>query len=177
MLRGQVEGPVEPGEIERPVGGLEEGPGELPEMGELEAERGHLRKVALPLGLGPMLGIIIDADLHQVGLGEEPPGVRGRRLRRGAGRRRRGGGEPAQKDEGQAEGRDLLHDSLLEGTDHTDLPAFSLRRPASWPQAAAMSLPLDRRRVVPTLRSSSQRLNRVISASDGVLNAGPSTGL
>jgi hypothetical protein len=73
-------------------------------MGELEAELGYFPEVPLPLGSGPVLGVIEDADLHQVGLGEEPLGVMDRRLERPGGPSRGGDSGRRGERDGEKEG-------------------------------------------------------------------------
>ena len=71
MAVREGDGAVEPGEVEPAVFRLEESPGELGHVDEGEAERGDVGQVAVPFGLRPVLGVVIDPDLHELFLGEK----------------------------------------------------------------------------------------------------------
>jgi hypothetical protein len=65
--RGELDVLVEPRKIELVLRGLQERPRELAEVHELEAESPDVREVPRPLARGPRLGIVVDAEVHQVG--------------------------------------------------------------------------------------------------------------
>src|SRR5688500_13487146 len=64
---GEVDCAIEPGEIESSLAWLHECPREFAQMDEFESELTDVREIARPLGVGPRLGIVVDAELHQLG--------------------------------------------------------------------------------------------------------------
>ena len=87
---GQGDGLVQPAEVIAALLRLKRGPGELGEMGESYAHRGHFLQVPLPLGLIPLLGIVIGSQrkefLLREGILNAVPGIAGTGLRKGKGR-------------------------------------------------------------------------------------------
>ena len=71
VARGKLDGAVQPGKIEPAFLRLDKCPGELAHVHKLKTHFFDVREVALPLLVGPMFWIIIDADCHQVFWWEE----------------------------------------------------------------------------------------------------------
>ncbi len=67
-LVGQVDGLIEPREIETPFLRLKVGPAEFGHVRKVEAELGHAIEVPLPLLAGPLLGVIENAKAHRLAL-------------------------------------------------------------------------------------------------------------
>ncbi len=67
-LVGQVDGVIEPFEIEVAFLRLQVGPAEFGHVGEVEAEPGHAVEVALPLAARPLLRVIEHAKAHRFAL-------------------------------------------------------------------------------------------------------------
>ena len=67
LLRGEdVDGFVEPGEVEAALFGLHVDPGEFGQADDIEAGLAHELCVGLPASLGPVFRVVVNADVHEM---------------------------------------------------------------------------------------------------------------
>ena len=67
----KLEPAVEPVEVELAFARLEQDPGEFGDADDVEAGLVHHAEIGLPALFRPMLGVVVDADVHRVAAGEE----------------------------------------------------------------------------------------------------------
>ena len=71
VLLGQFEPAIEPAEVELAFARLEQHPGKLGDADDVEARVLHHLQIGFPALLGPMFGIVVDADVHVVAAGQQ----------------------------------------------------------------------------------------------------------